>query len=167
MSSIVNQENKEAVVTGEATVVGPMEIRDILRHLPHRYPFLLVDRVVSMELGKSIHAYKNVTFNEPFFQGHFPNLPIMPGVLILEALAQAAGILSFKTSNTLPNDESIFYFAGIDGARFKRPVTPGDRLHLHVTILRNMRGIWKYQAVAKVDGAVAAEAELMCAHRPV
>lgn len=162
-----NLENKDAGNENGANILGPMEIRDILRHLPHRYPFLLVDRVVSMELGKSIHAYKNVTFNEPFFQGHFPNLPIMPGVLILEALAQAAGVLSFKTSNTMPNDESIFYFAGIDGARFKRPVTPGDRLDLHVTILRNMRGIWKYQAVAKVDGAVAAEAELMCAHRPV
>lgn len=154
--------------TSENTVADTsMDIREVLKHLPHRYPFLLVDRVVSYELGVSIHAYKNITMNEPFFQGHFPGVPVMPGVLILEALAQAAGILSFKSTNTLPSDTSLFYFAGIDGARFKRPVTPGDRLDLHVEILRNMRGVWKYKAVAKVDGVVAAEAELMCAKRAI
>jgi 3-hydroxyacyl-[acyl-carrier-protein] dehydratase len=144
-----------------------MNIRDILDHLPHRYPFLLVDRVVSCEPGKSIHAYKNLTINEPFFAGHFPGIPVMPGVLIMEALAQAAGILSFKTLGVKPDENSLFYFAGIDNARFKRPVTPGDQLHLHVTILRHMRGIWKYKAEARVDGHVVAEAELMCTKRDV
>lgn len=144
-----------------------MDINEILKHLPHRYPFLLVDRVVDMELGKSIHAYKNVTINEPFFTGHFPHYPVMPGVLIMEALAQAAGILSFKTTGEIPSEESVFFFAGIDNARFKKPVTAGDQLHLHVEIVRQMRGIWKYSAVAKVDGEVAAEAELMCAKRDI
>ena len=142
-----------------------MDIKAILEHLPHRYPFLLVDRVAEYESGKSIHAYKNVTFNEPFFQGHFPNRPVMPGVLIMEALAQAAGILSFKTMNQKPDDNSIFYFAGIDNARFKKPVEPGDQLHLHIEILRQMRGVWKFKAEARVDGEVAAEADLMCAQR--
>lgn len=144
-----------------------MDINEILKHLPHRYPFLLVDRVVDMELGKSIHAYKNVTINEPFFTGHFPHYPVMPGVLIMEALAQAAGILSFKTTGEIPSEESVFFFAGIDNARFKKPVTAGDQLHLHVEIVRQMRGIWKYSAVAKVDGEVVAEAELMCAKRDI
>lgn len=142
-----------------------MDIHQILEYLPHRYPFLLIDRVVSLDVGKSIHAYKNVTINEPFFQGHFPHHPIMPGVLIMEALAQAAGILSFKSIGDKPDDESVFYFVGIDGARFKRPVTPGDQLNLHVELLRQMRGVFKYRAVARVDGEVAAEAELMCAKR--
>ncbi|MDR2508207.1 MAG: 3-hydroxyacyl-ACP dehydratase FabZ [Candidatus Accumulibacter sp.] len=140
-----------------------MDIQAILAHLPHRYPFLLVDRVIECELGKSIHAYKNVTVNEQFFTGHFPHHPVMPGVLIMEALAQAAGILSFKTMNTKPDANSVFYFAGIDNARFKKPVMPGDQLHLHVEILRQIRSMWKYKAVARVDGEVAAEAELMCA----
>lgn len=144
-----------------------MEIHEILQHLPHRYPFLLVDRVVSFEAGKEIHAYKNVTINEPFFTGHFPHHPVMPGVLIMEALAQAAGILSFKTMNEKPDDDSVFYFVGIDGARFKKPVMPGDQLHLHVTIQRQMRGIWKYKAEARVEGQVVAEAELMCAKREI
>lgn len=142
-----------------------MDIHQILEYLPHRYPFLLIDRVVSMEVGKSIHAYKNVTFNEPFFQGHFPHHPIMPGVLIMESLAQAAGVLSFKTIGDKPDEESVFYFVGIDGARFKRPVTAGDQLHLHVEMLRQMRGVFKYKAEARVDGELAAEAELMCAKR--
>jgi 3-hydroxyacyl-[acyl-carrier-protein] dehydratase len=144
-----------------------MDIHQILEHLPHRYPFLLVDRVVELELGKSIHAYKNVTINEPFFQGHFPHHPVMPGVLILEALAQAAGILSFKTMNAKPTDDAVFYFVGIDKARFKKPVMPGDQLHFFVDIERRMRGIWKYKGVAKVDGETAAEASLMCARREI
>ncbi|MDR1163900.1 MAG: 3-hydroxyacyl-ACP dehydratase FabZ [Candidatus Accumulibacter sp.] len=142
-----------------------MDIHAILEHLPHRYPFLLVDRVVDYELGKSIHAYKNVSVNEPFFVGHFPHRPVMPGVLIMEALAQAAGILSFKTMNAKPDANSIFYFVGIDNARFKKPVMPGDQLHLHVEIQRQSRGVWKYRATARVDGEVAAEADLMCAQR--
>jgi 3-hydroxyacyl-[acyl-carrier-protein] dehydratase len=144
-----------------------MDIHQILEHLPHRYPFLLVDRVVEFEVGKSLHAYKNVTINEPFFQGHFPHHPVMPGVLIMEALAQAAGILSFKTMGEMPSDDSVFYFVGIDEARFKKPVMPGDQLHLHVEIERQMRGIWKYKAQAKVDGEVVAEAKLMCAKRDI
>ena len=144
-----------------------MDIHDILKHLPHRYPFLLVDRVLSCEPGKSIHAYKNVSINEPFFVGHFPHHPVMPGVLIMEALAQAAGILSFKTMGELPSDDSVFYFVGIDNARFKKPVSAGDQLHFHVDITRQMRGIWKYRAVAKVDDEIVAEAELMCAKRDI
>ncbi|WP_374327472.1 3-hydroxyacyl-ACP dehydratase FabZ [Azonexus sp.] len=142
-----------------------MDIHQILEHLPHRYPFLLVDRVVDLVPGKSIHAYKNVTINEPFFVGHFPHHPVMPGVLIMEALAQAAGILSFKTMEEKPSPDTVFYFAGIDDARFKRPVMPGDRLDLHVKIERQMRGIWKYVAEARVDGQLAASAKLMCAKR--
>jgi len=144
-----------------------MDIHAVLDHLPHRYPFLLVDRVVELAPGASIHAYKNVTINEPFFLGHFPHHPVMPGVLIMEALAQAAGILSFKTMNALPDAKSVFYFVGIDNARFKKPVMPGDQLHLHVSIERNIRGIWKFAAVARVDGAVVAEADLMCAKRDI
>ncbi|MDD2662430.1 MAG: 3-hydroxyacyl-ACP dehydratase FabZ [Dechloromonas sp.] len=142
-----------------------MDIHEILEHLPHRYPFLLVDRVLEIEPGKSIHAYKNVTINEPFFVGHFPHHPVMPGVLIMEALAQAAGILSFKTEDKKPTQDDVFYFAGIDEARFKRPVMPGDQLHLHVEIERQMRGVWKFKAEARVDGQLAAEAKLMCAKR--
>ncbi len=147
--------------------MNQMDIHDILKHLPHRYPFLLVDRVLSCEPGKSIHAYKNVSINEPFFVGHFPHHPVMPGVLIMEALAQAAGILSFKTMGELPSDDSVFYFVGIDNARFKKPVSAGDQLHFHVEITRQMRGIWKYRAVAKVDDEIVAEADLMCAKRDI
>ena len=142
-----------------------MDIHQILEHLPHRYPFLLVDRVVEVEPGKSIHAYKNVTINEPFFVGHFPHHPVMPGVLIMEALAQAAGILSFKTEGKKPTQNDVFYFAGIDDARFKRPIMPGDQLNLHVEIERQMRGVWKFKGEARVDGQLAAEARLMCAKR--
>ena len=144
-----------------------LDIHEILKHLPHRYPFLLVDRVLECEPGKRLVALKNVTINEPFVSGHFPHHPVMPGVLIMEALAQAAGILSFKTMGTLPDDNSLFYFVGIDKARFKKPVTAGDQLHLHVEIVRTMRGIWKYKAEARVDGDIVAEAELMCAQRNV
>ncbi len=142
-----------------------MDIHEILEYLPHRYPFLVIDRVVVVVPGKSIHAYKNVTINEPFFVGHFPHHPVMPGVLIMEALAQAAGILSFKTEDKKPTQSDVFYFAGIDEARFKRPVMPGDQLHLHVEIERQMRGVWKFKAEARVDGQLAAEARLMCAKR--
>ena len=147
--------------------MNSLDIHEILKHLPHRYPFLLIDRVIDFEVGKSIHAYKNVTINEPFFTGHFPHYPVMPGVLIMEALAQAAGILSFKTLGVLPDEKSVFFFAGIDNARFKKPVTAGDQLHLHVEVMRQMRSIWKYKAEARVDGEIAAEAELMCAKRDV
>lgn len=147
--------------------MSAMDIHEILQHLPHRFPFLLVDRVVSCEPGVSIHAYKNVTINEPFFTGHFPHHPVMPGVLIMEALAQAAGILSFKTMGEKPDDDSVFYFVGIDAARFKKPVMPGDQLHLHVMIQRQMRGIWKYKAEARVNDQVVAEADLMCAKREI
>lgn len=144
-----------------------MDIKAILEHLPHRFPMLLVDRVLSLEAGARIHAVKNVSINEPFFAGHFPHHPVMPGVLIMEALAQAAGILSFVTTGERPDDDSVFYFVGIDNARFKKPVMPGDQLHLHVSIARQVRGIWKYRAEARVDDAVAAEADLMCAKRAV
>lgn len=139
-----------------------MDIHEILNYLPHRYPFLLVDRVISLEEGKEITAVKNVTINEPFFPGHFSYYPVMPGVLVVEALAQAAAILSFKTMNSKPSDDSVYYFAGIDNVRFKRPVAPGDQLILKVKIDRIMRGIWKYNAQALVDDAVAAEADLLC-----
>jgi 3-hydroxyacyl-[acyl-carrier-protein] dehydratase len=142
-----------------------MEIEEVMQYLPHRYPFLLIDRIVEMELGKSVTAIKNVTINEPFFPGHFPGAPVMPGVLILEAMAQAAAILSFKTKNYAPEDIGIVYFAGIDGARFKKPVKPGDQLVLKVEIVREMRGIWKYKGRAEVDGVLAAEAELMATLR--
>lgn len=144
------------------TDVGSMDIHEILDHLPHRYPFVLVDRVVSMELNQEIHAIKNVSVNEPFFPGHFPHHPVMPGVLIVEGMAQAAALLSFKTMNTKPTDDSVYYFAGIDSARFKSPVSPGDQIHYHVKIDRILKGIWKYSGVAKVDGKVVAEAQMMC-----
>lgn len=144
-----------------------MDIHEVLQHLPHRFPFLLVDRVLECEPGKRIVALKNVSINEPFFTGHFPHHPVMPGVLIMEALAQAAGILSFRTMEVKPDQDSVFYFVGIDNARFKKPVTAGDQLQLHVTIERQVRGVWKYRAEAKVDGVVVAEADLMCAKRNV
>ena len=139
-----------------------MDINQILDHLPHRYPFVLVDKVLSYELGKSIDAIKNVTINEPFFPGHFPHYPVMPGVLVVEALAQAAAILSFKTINDKPNDHSVYYFVGIDKARFKKPVIPGDQLKLNVSIERTIKGIWKYKGIAMVEDEIVAEAEIMC-----
>ena len=144
-----------------------MDINEILEHLPHRYPFLLVDRVLEVEPGKSIHAYKNITMNEPYFVGHFPHHPVMPGVLILEALAQAAGLLAFDAMGKVPDADNIYYFVGIDGARFKRPVEPGDQLILSVTIDRVRGGIWKFKGVASVMDEVACEAELMCTMRNV
>ena len=139
-----------------------MNIHEILDHLPHRYPFVLIDRVLSMEVGKEIVAVKNVSVNEPYFPGHFPYHPVMPGVLIVEAMAQAAAILSFKTMGAKPTDDAVYYFAGIDNARFKKPVSPGDQIILKVSIDRILRGIWKYKGVALVDDAVVAEAEMMC-----
>jgi len=139
-----------------------MNISEILSHLPHRYPFVLVDRVISIEPGKTITALKNVTINEPFFPGHFPHHPVMPGVLIVEALAQAAAILSFKTGNHMPTDDSVYYFAGIDKARFKKPVGPGDQLILEANISRILKGIWQYSCRALVDDVVVAEANIMC-----
>ncbi len=139
-----------------------MNITEIMRHLPHRYPFLLVDRVEELVPGERIVAIKNVTMNEPHFPGHFPQHPIMPGVLIIEAMAQAAGLLAFESSAGTVDQNTVVYFVGIDGARFKRPVVPGDRLILEATILQNRRGIWKFSAKATVDGQLATEAELMC-----
>lgn len=142
-----------------------MDINQVLDYLPHRYPFLLVDRVLSYEAGKNLVAIKNVTINEPFFGGHFPHHPVMPGVLIIEALAQAAAILSFKTIGTRRNDHTVYYFVGIDKARFKKPVTAGDTLRLEVTMQRYMRGIWKFWTEARVEDRIVAEAELMCTVR--
>jgi len=140
-----------------------MDIHDIMKQIPHRYPFLLVDRVTACIPGESIEAIKNVTVNEPFFPGHFPHRPVMPGVMILEALAQAAGILAFKTAGVVPTEDTRFYFVGIDSARFRRPVEPGDQLVLKATLERSMRGIWKFSTVAEVDGSEVASATMMVA----
>ncbi|MBU3710164.1 MAG: 3-hydroxyacyl-ACP dehydratase FabZ [Limnohabitans sp.] len=144
-----------------------MDIHQILKQLPHRYPILLVDRVLEIEKGKSIRALKNVSINEPFFTGHFPHRPVMPGVLMLEALAQAAALLAFDTLGTSPDDKTVYYFAGIDGARFKRPVEPGDQLILEVSLDRMKAGIFKFKARALVGSDVATEAELMCTMRTI
>ena len=149
-------------MTDVAVSTTSMDIHEILNHLPHRYPFVMIDRVILMELGKEITALKNVSINEPFFPGHFPHHPVMPGVLIVEAMAQAAAILSFKTMGKKPTDDSVYYFAGIDSARFKKPVSPGDQIILNVKIDRILKGIWKYSGVATVDGEVVAEASMMC-----
>ena len=140
-----------------------MDIHEILEYLPHRYPFLLVDRVLDVVPGERITALKNVTINEPFFPGHYPHHPVMPGVLVIEALAQTAAILSFKTMGNKSSENEVYYFVGIDNARFKRPVSPGDQLIFEVALTANKRGIWKFSAVARVDGQVAAEADLICA----
>lgn len=144
-----------------------MDIHQILKQLPHRYPILLVDRVVDLVKGESIRAIKNVTINEPFFQGHFPHRPVMPGVLMIEALAQAAALLSFDSMGASPDDNTVYYFAGIDGARFKRPVEPGDQLILEVKLDRMKAGIFKFTARALVGEEVAVEAELMCTMRRI
>ncbi len=149
------------------SALATLDIHQVLEHLPHRFPMLLVDRVLEVEGGKRIKALKNVTINEPFFPGHYPHNPVMPGVLVIEALAQTAAVLAFVTMNTKPNAKSMYYFVGIDGARFKRPVMPGDQLILEVSLLRTMRGMWKYGAVARVDGTVAAEAEIMTTYKMV
>jgi len=142
-----------------------MDICEIKSYLPHRYPLLLVDRVISYEENKNITAIKNVTVNEEFFNGHFPHKPVMPGVLMIEAMAQTAALLSFKSMGIKPDENSVVYFVGIDNARFKRPVGPGDQLKMDIEILRVARGIWKYKAVGSVDGQVAVEADLMCTIR--
>jgi len=147
--------------------MGEMSIHDILNYLPHRYPFLLVDRVLESKLGESVRALKNVSFNEPYFQGHFPQAPVMPGVLILEALAQASGLLALSNPEWRPEDESLYLFVGIDKARFKRQVGPGDQPILDVRLLRNKRGYGVFEGIATVDGEVAASAELMCVFKEV
>jgi 3-hydroxyacyl-[acyl-carrier-protein] dehydratase len=147
--------------------MNAMEIHQILKYLPHRFPMLLIDRVIECEAGQRIKALKNVSINEPFFPGHYPHSPVMPGVLVIEAMAQAAAILSFVTMNQVPNDQSMYYFVGIDGARFKKPVLPGDQLVLDVEISRTARGVWKYAAKGSVDGRVVAEAELMCTYKMI
>lgn len=145
--------------------MAEMDIQQVLAHLPQRYPFLMIDRVLECEPGKRIRALKNVSANEPHFAGHFPGRPVMPGVLILEAMAQAAGILVFRTQQTRPDENSVYYYAGIDNARFKRPVVPGDPLEVEVTILGSKRGVWKFGCSARVAGAVVAEAEILCTVR--
>lgn len=141
-----------------------IEIQEIMSLLPHRYPFLLIDRVLDYVPGKSLHGIKNVSVNEPQFTGHFPQQPILPGVMILEALAQASGVLGYKSSGA-PGENELYYFAGIDKARFRKPVVPGDVLHLHVELIKERRGIGRFVAIAKVDGEIACEAEIMCARR--
>lgn len=144
-----------------------MDINEVLRYLPHRYPMLLIDRVVDFQKGKSLTALKNVTYNENFFQGHFPNRPVMPAVLILEAMAQATGIFALRTLDALPNEKSIYYFVGVDKARFRHPVEPGDQMYVEVRLVRKSRGVWKVTSDATVDGKVAASAELMGALREI
>jgi 3-hydroxyacyl-[acyl-carrier-protein] dehydratase len=140
-----------------------MDINAILKQLPHRYPFLLVDRVLECRPGQSIRALKNVTYNEPYFTGHFPYRPVMPGVIIIEALAQTAGILAFRTAGVMPDEETRFYFVGIDKARFRKPVEPGDQLTLTANLERSFKGIWKFSTVALVADAEVASAEMMVA----
>lgn len=143
-----------------------IDINEIMKYLPHRYPFLMIDRVLDYTPNETLHARKNVTYNEPYFLGHFPVKPIMPGVMILEALAQATGILSFKSVEDYDStDQSIYYFVGIDKARFRRPVEPGDTLDLKVKFLRAKRGIWAFEGKAYVDGQLVCQAELMCTRR--
>lgn len=147
----------------ENDVAGQMDIRQIMASIPHRYPFLLIDKVLSCIPGESATAIKNVTFNEPFFQGHFPGRPVMPGVLIIEALAQATGILAFATVGEPPGAGTLYYFVGIDKARFRKPVEPGDQMRLEVTLVRRIKTVWRFSAVAYVDDVKVASAELMCA----
>jgi 3-hydroxyacyl-[acyl-carrier-protein] dehydratase len=144
-----------------------MDIKEILEYLPHRYPFLLIDRVLTLDPGRALTGLKNVTFNEPFFLGHFPQRPIMPGVLIIEALAQATGVLAFKSEGERPDHHSMYYLVGVDNTRFKRPVEPGDQLILEVRLDRIKRGVGKFICEAKVDGQLAASADLMCAKREI
>ena len=144
-----------------------MDIKEILEYLPHRYPFLLIDRVLALDPGRSLTGLKNVSFNEPYFLGHFPQRPIMPGVLIVEALAQATGVLAFKSVGERPDHHSMYYLVGVDNTRFKRPVEPGDQLILEVRLDRIKRGIGKFICEAKVDGNLSATADLMCAKREI
>ncbi|PIE40524.1 MAG: 3-hydroxyacyl-[acyl-carrier-protein] dehydratase FabZ [Gammaproteobacteria bacterium] len=148
--------------------INALDVQEIMRYLPHRYPFLMLDKVTDYEAGKYLRAIKNVTINEPFFQGHFPQKAVMPGVMILEAMAQATGILGFKTENVDPDDQSsLYYFVGIDNARFKQVVVPGDTLELVVEFVRARRGIYAFSGKAYVDGKVVCSADLMCTRRPV
>lgn len=144
-----------------------MNINEVLKYLPHRFPFLLIDRVIEFESGVRLTAIKNVTVNEPFFPGHFPNRPVFPGVLILEAMAQATGVLAFRTWGMPPDENTLYLFVGIDKARFKRQVEPGDQLELRVEVQREIRGIWKFAAEARVDGEVACVADLMAAMQDI
>ncbi len=144
-----------------------IDIFEILKYLPHRYPFLLVDKVVACEPGKRLTAVKNVTINEPFFQGHFPERPVMPGVLLLEALAQATGVLGIKTMEESPPEESMYFFVGIDNARFKKPVGPGDQVLLDVELVKVRRNIWVFHGKASVEGRLVASADLMCTYRSI
>ncbi|WP_295800944.1 3-hydroxyacyl-ACP dehydratase FabZ [uncultured Microbulbifer sp.] len=144
-----------------------MDVREIRQYLPHRYPFLLVDRVVELEEGKFINGYKNISVNEEVFNGHFPEMPIFPGVMIVEALAQVSGILGFKTLGQKPEDGYLYLFAGIDNVRFKRQVVPGDRLDLHSEVVSERRGIWKFAGKATVDGELAASVDILCAVKKV
>ncbi|WP_444994615.1 3-hydroxyacyl-ACP dehydratase FabZ [Aliikangiella sp. IMCC44359] len=144
-----------------------LDIHEIMKTLPHRYPFLLVDRVIDYKVDEYLHAIKNVTVNEPCFTGHFPHRPVMPGVLILEALAQATGILCFKTMNELPDENSLYYFVGIDNARFKQPVEPGDQVLLKVNLLKRKKSLWKFEAEALVDNKVVCAADLMCSKQEI
>lgn len=147
--------------------LNSMDIYEVMQHLPHRYPFLLIDRVLDYTPGEKLTAIKNVTVNEPFFPGHFPHRPVFPGVLMLEALAQATGILAFKTTEDLPSEDSLYYFVGIDNARFKKPVEPGDQLLMEVEVIKRKRDMWKFKAQATVDGKVVCSAELMCARKDI
>jgi 3-hydroxyacyl-[acyl-carrier-protein] dehydratase len=152
---------KDAILANE---LNSLDIQEILSLLPHRYPMLLIDRVIDFTPGESLHAIKNVSINEPVFTGHFPNQPIFPGVLILESMAQATGLLGFKTVENRSENE-LYLFAAVDNARFKQPVVPGDTMHLHVKFLKERRNIWKFAAEAKVDGKTVCSAEIMCARR--
>ena len=147
--------------------VSAMTTEEIKQYLPHRYPFLLLDRVLEWEKDQRLVAVKNVTVNEPFFQGHFPHYPVMPGVLIVEAMAQASALLSLVSMGHKNDAKTVYYFVGIDGARFKRPVVPGDVLRIEVKLLRSARGMAKFATEARVDGQLASEAELLCALRPI
>ncbi len=147
--------------------MAEMDIGEILKYLPHRYPMLLIDRVVEFHHGESLVALQNVSYNEPYFQGHFPNRPVMPAVIILEAMAQATGILVLRSMDKLPSEKSIYYFVGIDGARFRRPVVPGDQLRIEVNLLRSSRGVWKLRSEASVAGDVVASGDLMGAMREI
>jgi len=142
---------------------GQMDIHKVMAQLPHRYPFLLVDKVLECKPGDSLTALKNVTINEPFFPGHFPHRPVLPGVMILEALAQATGLLAFATVGSPPGPNTLYYFVGIDKARFKRPVEPGDTMYLKVKLARTLKGVWCFDTVAEVDGRMVAKAQIMAA----
>lgn len=139
-----------------------LDIDEILRHLPHRYPFVMIDRVLEVRLGEYLRAIKNVSINEPFFQGHFPHYPVMPGVMILEAMAQACAVLGFRTVGTSAATDNVYLFVGVDKARFRQPVRPGDQLLLEVRFVRALRNIWRFEVTGSVDGVEVAEAELMC-----